>query len=209
MPEIIEITAYKLSELDDRARETARDGWRNGHLDYEWWDAVYEDADNVAEILGIDIDRKHIRTMEGGRRSSPSIWFNGFYTQGSGSAFDGDYAYRNGALGAVRQYAPMDDELHKIASNLQAIQRRYFYRLSARIRTANRETSIRVDVEHSDRRWDCPEDGEDAITEAMNDFNHWVFRRLEQEYEYLMSDEVIDESIEANQCLFDERGALI
>lgn len=201
MPETIEITVYKFSELDDRAKERAMDNWRDGHLDYDWWEHVYEDADRVADILGISLAHK--------RLSHPAIWFNGFYHQGSGSSFEGSYAYAKGAVKAIKEYAPKDETLHQIARDLQEAQRKNFYGLRASITTANRETSIRVNVENVHHIYgDASEAAEEAITEAMNDFNHWVFRRLEEEYEWLMSDEAIAESIEANEARFEEDGTL-
>jgi hypothetical protein len=38
------INYYKFDELSDRAKDTARDWWRQGALDYGWWESVYEDA---------------------------------------------------------------------------------------------------------------------------------------------------------------------
>lgn len=201
MPETIEITVYKFSELDDRAKERAMDNWRDGHLDYDWWDAVYEDADRVAQILGIEIDRKG--------KSTPAIYFSGFYHQGQGSSFEGSYSYAKGAVKAIKEYAPQDETLHRIARDLQDVQRKNFYGLRASITASNWETSIRVNVENVQHIYgDASDEAEEAITEAMNDFNHWVFERLGDEYEYLMSDEAIAESIEANEARFEEDGTL-
>lgn len=202
MPETITITkeVYTFEELDEHTKEKVRDRWRDGHLDYDWWDAVYEDADRIAAILGIDIARK--------RPSTPSIWFNGFYHQGSGSSFEGSYLYVKGAVRKIKEYAPNDEELHRIARDLQEVQRKNFYGLRATIEPSNRETSLRVRVENIHHIYgDATDEAEEAITEAMNDFNHWVYRRLEDEYEYLMSDEAIDESIIANECRFEEDGS--
>lgn len=201
MPEVIEITVYKFSELDDRAKERAMDAWRDGHLDYDWWEFVYEDADQVAEILGIHLTRKG--------RNTPTIWFNGFYHQGSGSSFQGSYSYAKGAVKAIKEYAPKDEELHRIARDLQDAQRKNFYGLRATIVPSHRETSLRVSVENIHHIYgDASDEAEEAITEAMNDFNHWVYQRLKNEYEYLMSDEAIAESIEANEARFEEDGTL-
>ena len=37
-------TVYQFDELSDSAKEKARDWYRLGAMDYEWWDYVYEDA---------------------------------------------------------------------------------------------------------------------------------------------------------------------
>lgn len=55
---IIETKAYLFDELTDKAKEKARDWYREGALDYEWWDCTYEDAKNVGmEIQEFDLDR--------------------------------------------------------------------------------------------------------------------------------------------------------
>ena len=91
--------------------------------------SVYEDAAQCGKILGIDLNTKPVKLMGGGTRYDPCIWFSGFASQGDGACFDGTYAYAKGAVKAIRAHAPEDKELHRIADELQAIQRRYFYRI--------------------------------------------------------------------------------
>lgn len=55
--QIIETKVYNFTELNDEAKEVARNWYRENTLDYDWRDSVYEDARQCAEILGIDIDR--------------------------------------------------------------------------------------------------------------------------------------------------------
>jgi hypothetical protein len=51
-------TLYQFDELTDAAKEKARDWYREGVLDYEWWDCTYEDARTIGlEITGFDLDR--------------------------------------------------------------------------------------------------------------------------------------------------------
>ena len=76
------------NELSDRAKEKARDWYREGALDYDWYDSVYEWAEQAGKYLGIDVNQKPVKLMNGKTRFDPSIWFSGFYHQGSGSAYD-------------------------------------------------------------------------------------------------------------------------
>lgn len=49
---------YKFDELSDKAKERALDWWRQGALDYDWFDCVYEDASRVGiRITGFDTGR--------------------------------------------------------------------------------------------------------------------------------------------------------
>ena len=47
MPREIKTTVYTFDELSDDAKETAREWYRNGALNYDWWNCTYEDAANV------------------------------------------------------------------------------------------------------------------------------------------------------------------
>ena len=68
----IEKTIYKFDELpNDKAKDKARQWYRDGAFDYDWWDFVYEDAERIAVILGIDFAHKHGRT-------ELAIYFSGF-----------------------------------------------------------------------------------------------------------------------------------
>lgn len=53
------ITAvYQFDELDNKAKERAREWYRAGALDYDWWESVYEDAAQVGlKITGFDVGR--------------------------------------------------------------------------------------------------------------------------------------------------------
>lgn len=122
-----------------------------------------------------------------------------------GSSFVGTYRYAKGALKKIKAYAPQDEELHRIAKALQAVQARHFYMLRAKIESV-RDCSIRVSVEHADDPYRDIGDAEDDVRELMNDFNDWMFKRLQDEYEYLTSDEAVEESIIANEYEFDGGG---
>jgi hypothetical protein len=194
---------YKFDELNDRAKETARDWFRQDYPGYEWWDSSYDDFATIADILGIDLRKKGVKLMDGSYRYDPEIYFSGFYHQGSGSSFVGKYTYAKGASRKIREYAPKDIVLHAIADSLQEVQRKAFYQLGAEI-SNYRDTWIRVSTWHEDR--DATDAEDDAVKSAMEDFNHWIFRSLESEYEYLTSDESVDESISCNEYEFDEDG---
>lgn len=194
---IVETKVYKYEELSDSAKERAREWYLEDGLCYDWWDFCYEDFARVAEILGIEISCSQGRGAE--------IYFTGFYCQGSGSSFNGTYRYAKGAVAKIKQYAPQDEELHRIAEALQAVQSRHFYKLRASVES-HRDASIRVEVWHDDDLYRDIGDSEDEVRDLMNDFNDWMFKRLQDEYEYLTSDEEVAESIIVNEYEFDEDG---
>jgi hypothetical protein len=210
MPEVIETTVYRLDELSEAAKEKARAWYREGGFDYDWYDAVYEDFQSIAEILGIRFRTRTVRLMGGGTRQDPCIWFRGFWSQGDGACYEGVWRYASGAAARLRAYAPQDAVLQGIADRLQAIQRRNFFQLRAEITHHghySHEYSMRIAVERdSPTGQDMTPDAEDIVTEALRDLARWLYRQLEREYEYLTSDEAVDESMRANDYTFTEAG---
>jgi len=210
MPEIIETTVYRLDELSDAAKDTARAWYREGGFDYDWYDSVYEDFQQIAEILGIRFKTRTVRLMGGGTRPEPRIAFTGFWSQGDGASFEGYYSYRKNASTAIRSYAPRDRKLHEIADVLLAIQRRNFYQLRAEASHRGHychEYCMSISVERDSPTYqDMTADAEEIVIEALRDLARWLYRQLERVYEYLSSDDAVDETIIANEYTFTEAG---
>jgi hypothetical protein len=185
-----ETKAYIWEELSESAKDYARDKHRAHNLDYEWWDSTYDDAKTIAALFGLRID---------------NIYFSGFHSQGDGACFTGNYYYQKGALKAVMGYAPKDAELHGIVLRLQDIQRKAFYGLQSAIEQT-RGNNMRIYVEHDTSR-NITESEEDDITTELRLFADWIYSLLESEYEYLQSNEVIDEYLSENE--YTDNGELI
>ncbi|MDH0366305.1 antitoxin of toxin-antitoxin stability system [Brucella anthropi] len=210
MPEVIETIVYRLDELSDAAKDKARAWYREGGFDYEWYDTVYEDFQQITQILGIDFKTRTVRLMGGGSRQEPRIFFSGFWSQGDGACFEGFHSYRKNASAAIRAYAPQDTTLHGIADALQSVQRRNFYQLRAEAGHRGHyyhEYCMAISVTRDSPTWqDMTADAEDIVSEALRDLARWLCRQLEREYEYLTSDEAVDETIIANDYTFTGSG---
>lgn len=210
MSKVIETTVYQLDELADAAKEKARDWYREGGFDYDWYDAVYEDFLQIAEILGLRLKTRSVRLYGGGSRQKPCIWFRGFWSQGDGACFETFYSYRKNAPRRIREHAPLDAELHRIAEALQAVQRRNFYQLRAEASHRGHyyhEYCMTISVARDSPTYqDMTADAEDAVAEALRDLARWLYRQLEREYEYCTSDEAVDEAITANEYTFTATG---
>ncbi len=51
---------YKFSELNEKAQEKAIEKFYDVNVDYEWWETIYEDANNIGlKITGFDLYRNH------------------------------------------------------------------------------------------------------------------------------------------------------
>ena len=54
----VKVNVYKFSELSEQAKEKARNWWREGGLDYKWWNFIYDDAKRIGlKITSFDLDR--------------------------------------------------------------------------------------------------------------------------------------------------------
>jgi hypothetical protein len=210
MPEVIETIVYRLDELSDAAKDAARGWYREGVLDYDWFEFIYDDFERICAILGIRLRTRPVRLFGGGTRSKPCIWFSGFWSQGDGACFEGDHRHVSSAARRIRAYAPTDTALHGIADTLQTVQRRNFYQLRAAVTHRGRyyhEHCMAIAVDRdSPVGQDMTADAEDAISEALRDLARWLYRQLEREYEHMTSVEAVDEAIAANGYTFTEAG---
>jgi len=193
----LETQVFKFDELSDDAKQYALEKLWDLNVDYDWWDFLFDDVASIAEMFGLDLSNR--------KPGQPTIYFSGFSSQGDGACFEGRYSYQKGGLKAVMDYAPKDEELHRIVRDLQNLQRRNFYKVTLRTFHRghyNHSGCMQVDVE------DCVV-GEDDFIQVMRDFADWIYSRLEEEYDYLTSEDLILESIHANEYEFTEEGELI
>ena len=210
MSRIITTTVYTLNELSSTAREKARDGYRQHHADSNWYENVYEDFREVCGIFGIDLRQRVFRLSNGRFMEEPCIWFSGFCSQGDGACFEGRWHWQSATARRVREYAPQDRELHRIADALQAVQKRNFWQLQAEISHRGRYChpySMDITVtRNSPTGQAMAADAEAAVSEALCDLAFWLYRQLENEYDWLTSDTAVDEALLINEYTFTEAG---
>lgn len=212
MPETRTYEVFTYEELSDSAKERARQWWTSSYDDNDYAEYVYDDAATVADILGLDIRQTRKTLMNGQHRYDPTIYYSGFWSQGDGACYEGSYRYAKQAPKRIREYAPLDTDLHQMADRLQALQRRYFYKLEATTKHSGHyyhEYCMNVSVSISDDpyRGVLASDDEE-LTDILRDFARWIYKRLEAEYDYQTSDEVVEESLIANDYLFTVDGVI-
>lgn len=207
----IEVNLYNFNELDESAKNKAREWYRN-NLEFEP-EFVIDDFVKIAEIIGIEFDYQSVPLMGGGTRKKPKIWYSGFYSQGDGACFEGTYSYKSDACEKVREYASKDLELARIADKLNETQTKYNNKITASITHHGRnshEHSVTIDCSLDENgnelQKEMDSNDEDIVCELMRDLMRWLYDRLEAEYQYQNSNEVIDENIIANEYEFTENG---
>ena len=188
---MVKKTLYQFHELPEDAKQYAISTYWYEDWDYE---GVFYDAKQIGKCMGIDID---------------DIYFRGFCSQGDGACFTGHYRYAKAGVKAVMEYAPQDKELHRIAKELQEVQRKCFYKLYATITQSGmycHEGAMRFEIYSCDNNY--TEIEEAGLKEALRDFARWIYKSLEEQYEYETSEEAVLEACEANGYEFDEKGNL-
>ncbi len=203
MREVIE-NVYTFGELSKVVQARVLERYRGYASEYFDADYIIEDAIRVGELFGIEFaQRKVVHTVGGTDKFEPAIYWQGFGSQGDGARFEGKYAYRRGSLSAVKSYAPADETLHNIARNLATVQRKHGYKLSARVVADSgshysHANSVSIYVEYGSTGLGVLTDeqtDEIAIADNLRAFMQWIYRQLNAEYDYRMSDECILEEL--------------
>ena len=186
---VIEKTIYQFDELTDAAKEKARGWFRGIACSDNWWaECVIDDAKHIGAMIGFDVDK---------------IYWRGFSSQGDGACWTGSATYSTGCAAAVARECPQDSEIQRIARAWEGLQCRNFYQIRGSVSANDRYMRTRVDAYRAD---DCDVIDEDDAGQTVSDFADWIYRSLEREYDYRMSDECVDEDIRANEYEFGEDG---
>lgn len=212
---IMETKVYQFDELSDKAKESAREWYRMGTSETfgSYTDMLFEPAETAAAILGIEFSKRDVKLMSGKTRQDSTIYFSGFSSQGSGASFEGTYSYKRGCVKAIKAEFGADETLHGIAQAFTDLQKKHGYQLAARISQSGTYThEMTMDADVYSSRFDGTDTGQvtaevsEDLLVILRDFARWIYRGLEADYNYQMSDEAVEESISANEYEFTEDG---
>lgn len=221
MPKIITKTVYSLEELkqlgNDRAVEKAREWLRQGACDYEWWEYTYEMWTDALKQIGFE---------------NAKIAFSGFSSQGDGASFTADVDKEALITFLSNKIEPSDSVTFdgkaedyrgfivnkcgggafnpKFSRLLWIIDDLSFsvYRTSHHY-SHEGTCAFGCDSTIGDRHprtYRLHKYFVLAAEELRRDLCQAIYKSLEEEYEYLNSNEQIDESAAANEYTFDEDG---
>lgn len=201
----VKVKVFNFNELSDEAKEKVRQKYReNGLLD-QWWEQVYEDFQEICKAIGVELEERG--------RNEVCIWFRGFSSQGDGACFEGHYRYKKGCLKAIKGHAPLDTEIHKIVESLMEYQKTLRYRGVVRITQSGHyyhSNTMNFELDVSDCGFEVPDEtyrqADEGISQCLKDLADWLYKSLEKEYDYLMSDEYIDETLTNNETPYLEDG---
>lgn len=208
----IETTVFQFKELSNAAKEKAREWYRRGlDGDNYFSESVIEDAAEIAAMMGLDVNQRTARLMGGGTRQEPAIYWSGFSSQGDGACLEGTWRAKDVIGGAVAEHVGDSEscrEIRRIAAEFARLAAEWpsaSFTVSRSDPRYSHEHSVSFDFDISQDATST-EDAEHDLTEASRDFMRWIYRALEQEYNYNRANEQVDESIEANEYEFTEDG---
>jgi hypothetical protein len=206
----IQLKLYEFAELEVQAQQKAIEAHRYINVSHDWWEFIYDDFIQIAKTLGIAIKKD-------------SIHFQGFYSQGDGSAFDAEIDLPK-LLEAVnaqnwKSYAPQLE----LNINLPEIDRRV-YRLiingqldinpkivqPARSYYVKAELNENLPYSHHgypliEKQLDILENGIQAVA---NTLNRYLYKSLQDDYEQATEEQAVTEAIEANEYWFTGDGKI-
>lgn len=172
-------TTFKFNELSDKAKDKAIRDNIEINIDYEWWEFTYEDFKRELAEIGISVDDKH-----------------SFY-------FDID----RGSFFALNKPS-IDNE--KLFLKFCEVELR-----TKRAKEIINETGIQIQTQHhsgSRMTHYVTSNGyneETDLTECLNNKLGDFLSRLRSEYDYLISDKAIEETLISNDYDFTEDGEMI
>jgi hypothetical protein len=216
MPRLVvtERLVYTFEELSDKAKQKARQWWMQAGGNEWWWTNVLEDAERMASLLGIQIEKQSWKA--GGLHSClPIIYFS---LDENSCVFKGVYRIAPDAYEKIdAACGGADQTLLHLAGHLTAMQTmavlKYGTTWEADIVPISRERALSCDTRLLD--FDGTLDDQ-TYRQADHDFGvvfsdlcQWIKGNLRVEQEWVESDEYIDDCLIANEYEFDEDGSKI
>lgn len=205
----IQTIAYQYAELSPDAQAKARDWYRRiSDGDTFFAETVTEEFLAALRALGFNT-------------TSKQIGWSGFYSQGDGAGFAGNWSAEGcnpGALLADRpvsymdatgtaQTCPTNVRLHEACAPFVALASKYPYACGET--SHGRGYYQRADFDANDGDGEPDDTLTEEFREACAGLADYLYRTLEAEYEYQNSDEQVADMLVANEYEFTESGECI
>jgi len=162
---------YEFQELNDKAKEKARDWWRDASMHDEWWQFIYWNAEEIGlKITGFDIGRGN--DITGGFTDSPEEVAKKIMSE------HGDMS---------ETYADARNFLKELKDFMEKSEKDEWGEL-ATLKLENEREAIENEFEY-------------AILQNY-------LSMLKKEYEWMISDEQVEDAITCNEYEFTEEGEI-
>ena len=211
----IKTVVYEFDELSDKAKEKARDWWREcSAYDDFWSECAIDEAIEQGNLLGITFKLRDVKLNNGKTWQKPCIYYSGFASQGDGACFEGAWHASDVKADKVADGwgdAPATKEIKRIARELAAVAKE-LPAGCATVRHNDRyyhSRSVDITLENDDGEGNdagITTSQQEAVEEALRDFCDWIYRQLEDAYTYSQANEQVDDNIRCNAYTFTADG---
>ena len=169
------------------------DGW------YE--DIIVDFCDNICPHLGLDVSYKDVE-------------FTGFWSQGDGASFTGNFFLRDINLTDLKASVPTEVELHQLAAELQVLAEAHpnieghidrFPSLYSHSNTMG--TGYWSSESHYNEETEAFAPYEDQLLHTFRQLADWLYSRLNETYDFYLADataQAWSDAIEERTSLQDE-----
>lgn len=194
MPTIKQVTVYKFAELSDKAKEKAREWWRRASAgDTYFAEMPRENFVTIAHALGWQTDQK-------------KMFWSGFYSQGDGAQFEGDFKAERVDVSKLAGFLAADTKLADIANQFKLIAEA-FPQVEGSVKSSGHYchemgTEFEEDFPTTTKGRAFAEVWKDQTRALMR----WHWNELREAYEYEQADENIDDACIANDYDFTVDG---
>lgn len=192
MPRIHETTLYSFDELSTESKERAITSFQedDSYLDYEWDEYTINDFKTILELIGYyDI----------------TCYFSGFQSQGDGACFSARFSRNKRCLEKVKSYCPKEEEILDIVEQIQSeIPLHEEYKIKHSGRYYHEYCTNVYYLGDSEKA----EQLDERFLELSRQLMRILYKKLNDEYDYLNSSEAITELIKANDYEFTKDGTL-
>lgn len=184
------ISIYTFDELSDKAKDHAREYWREHGMDYDWYEFTLDLLREKLEKAGF---------------ISPEIRFSGFCSQGDGASFTAsiDLIRWLKANKSASNYRPILKAIRdgRITGKVTPIPSHYVHENTA-------ETALDHEGDLTTKQCALMDRLQQEIEEDRRLLSNRIYRDLEKEYEYLTANGQIDENIRNNGYEFNADGSM-
>jgi len=205
----ITLKLYSFNQLDKQAKQKALTTYQDLNVGFDWWDDEFEDFIKLCSYLGIAVNKE-------------SVKFRGFYSQGDGSGFSALVEIPKLVKAIANQswkaYAPMQKFVFlipQIDRRVMALVAKGLLPSEPQIIGRTRQYGVVTDLGISevikdgkthDNIFEELDKLEEWLRSIAEILNHYLYKSLEKQYEFLTSDTAIKESILTNEYLFTADG---
>lgn len=171
------------------------------NVDYDnWWDCIEADFVEEMKAVGVLVDK---------------VYFSGFWSQGDGACFVGCMAntltyldhHHQGQFPMIRKLIEVGGDIHVTSAHTGRYCHAHSVAIIAESDHFYRCLEAKSELQEAViQQWDEAldkelSDFEAAVTDQWRAYMDDVYRRLEEEYDYLTSDDAVWETLEANELI--------